>query len=275
MKRKGGENSVIMPRAFKKFLWVSIFAHLIVFSFIFHSPELFRLLPKKHAKITWLHLTKGTASDLSPFPFKKADGMPYSTLQEQKQALREISKKKKTKDGKIIEYPDRKRTSKEGGIDFKSKKGTRERTIDDALARVEEELKKREAEMEAAQIEKEGSGQSPYGSLDVREGEMNAALIAYYEELKRKINDQWITTPKTLEEGQYLRTTINVLIDSQGNIISASFESKSTDNSFDLSAMRAIEKAAPFPIPPEEIRREALTEGFLIEFNPRSVVGNY
>lgn len=264
-----------MPRAFKKFLWVSIFAHLIVFSFIFHSPEFFRLLPKKQTKITWLRLTKGTGSDLSPFPFKKAGGMPYSTLWEQKRALREISKKKKVKSKKTVEYPSRKRTSKEGGIDFKRKKGTRERTIDEALARVEEELKKREVEIEAAQIEKEGSGQSPYGSLDVQEGEMNPALIAYYEALKRRINDQWITTPKKLEEGQNLRATINVLVDAQGYIISASFESKSMDTSFNLSAMRAIEKAAPFPTPPEEIRREALTEGFLIEFNPRSVVGNY
>ena len=33
--------------------------------------------------------------------------------------------------------------------------------------------------------------------------------------------------------------------------------------------MRAVRGAAPFPTPPASIRKEALTEGFLIEFNPQ------
>ena len=109
--------------------------------------------------------------------------------------------------------------------------------------------------------------------MDIENGETNPVLIAYYEAVKKKINQEWITTPKTLEEGKQFRTQINVLIDSAGNIIQTEYELKSEDPSFDLSAMRAVERAAPFPPPPDEIKNEALTEGFLIEFNPRTVLG--
>lgn len=275
-----------MPTAFRKFLWVSIIVHLCSFLILIYSSKLLEFLPHKKTKITWVRLTKGTGENPSDSPFKKAKGMPESTLREQKEALKERARDKKGADPKSLEspvkkkplvqeYSEKKRTSPEGGIQFKSKPGTKERTIEDALARVSEQLEKRKVEIEAAQIEKEGTGQSPYGSLDVKNGETNPLLIAYYSAIKRKINEEWITTPKQTEEGEVLKTQINLMIDSQGKIISASFETKSGDTSFDASAMRAVERAAPFPIPPDEIKNEAITEGFLIEFNPRNVVGQF
>lgn len=272
-----------MPPLFKKFLWISLTAHITTFILLSFSPQFLRLLPEKKGKVTWVKLTKGTGKDSSISPFRKSKGMPYSTIREQKEALREIAKDKRGADKKSIPSdikrieagePTKQRTSREGGIDL-SKKSSRERTIDEALARVQEQLEKREVEIEAAQIEKEGSGQSPYGSLDTTEGETNPVLAAYYEAIKKKINQEWITTPKKQEEGQSLKTEINLKIDINGNIVSANYETQSGDPSFDLSAMRAVERSAPFPGPPEEIRGEVLSEGFLIEFNPRSVVGQY
>lgn len=273
-----------MPASFHKFLLVSGLFHVLFAVLFATSPELFHFFPRKEAKVTWVRLTKGTGLDSSPYPFKKSKGMPASTVREQKSALHEIAKDKQGKDAKSVQSPvhkkypvddlSKKRASPEGGVNLDAKKMPREKRMEDALARVEEELKKREVEMEAAQIEKEGQGQSPYGSLDVPEGELNPILVAYYAELKKRINQQWIVTPKKLEEGQVLKTTINVLIDEQGNLISAGYEMKSGDASFDLSAMRAIERAAPFPAPPETIKQEAVYEGFLIEFSPRSVVGS-
>lgn len=271
-----------MQTSFRKFLILSGVGHALLFSFILTSPEFFHFFPRKETKVTWIRLSKGTGLDASPF--KKTKEMPFSTIREQKAALKELAKDKTGKDQKSVQSPlakkypledlSEKRTSPDGGVNLDQKKAPRERRMDDALARVEEELKKRQVEIEAAQIEKEGKGQSPYGTLDVTDSELNPILIAYYGEVKKRINEQWIVTPKKLEEGQVLRAKISVLISSQGSLISAFYESKSGDPSFDLSAMRAIERAAPFPPPPDLIRDEAVYEGFLIEFSPRSVVGS-
>ncbi len=127
-------------------------------------------------------------------------------------------------------------------------------------------------EIEAAQIKDEGTGQSPDGSLEVT-GEVDAILAKYVGDIIRKVQAEWITTPKSQEGGQTLKAQVTVIIDSEGNLLSTSFESKSGDESFDLSAMRAVERSAPFPPPPLEIKDEVVSEGFLIEFSPRSVVG--
>lgn len=274
-----------MPESFRKFLAFSVGFHIVFLLLILYSPSLFDLLPHKKTKITWIKLTKGTGEQPSDAAFKKAKGMPESTLREQKEALKEKAKDKKGKDKKSLESPvkkkppveeySQKRASPDGAVQFKSKPGTEERKMEEALARVEQQLEKRKVEIEAAQIEKEGTGQSPYGSLDVTQGETNPVLVAYYEAVKRKINEQWITTPKQVEAGIVLKTQINVMIDSLGKLIEASYETRSGDSSFDLSAMRAVERAAPFPPPPQEIKDETITEGFLIEFNPRNVVGSF
>lgn len=268
----------------KKFLIISGVLHLAVLLFFLFSPDLARLLPQRQTKVTWIKLTKGTGEENSPNPYKKAQDMPQSTIREQQVALKEIPKDKKGSDKKSVESPVKKpppkdipipdkRVSPEGAIQFTPKKNPRERTIDDALARMQTQMKQRQIEIEAAQIKEPGGGQSPYGTLDTNTGETNPALVAYYIAIKKKINEQWITTPKQLPEGQSLKTGINVLIDAQGNVTSSSYETKSGDPSFDLSAMRAIERAAPFPPPPDEIKKEVVSEGFLFEFNPRSVVG--
>ncbi|MDO8520214.1 MAG: TonB family protein [Deltaproteobacteria bacterium] len=274
-----------MPQTFKKFIWYSMAVHAAFFIFILVSPDFAKFLPESKHKVTWVKLSKGTGSDPSLSPFKKSKGMPYSTVKEQKEALKEIAWDKKGSDMKSIASPTQKKeplpptkqkTAPQGGIDFTKKPADpNDRTIDDALARVQDELKKREVEIEAAQIEKEGTGQSPYGSLNMENGETNPALVAYFGEVKRKINEEWITTPKALAEGEVLKAEVNLIINALGGIVSATYETQSGNAAYDLSAMRAVERAAPFPPPPDIIRAEVLAEGFLIEFSPRSVVGQF
>lgn len=274
-----------MSGAFRKFLVYSVVGHVAVLLFMLLSPGFGAWLPKKPTKVTWVKLSKGTGENPSESPFKKSKNLPDSTIREQKEALKEIAKDKKGADQKSVESKkkpvekkppvDQKKTSPNGAINVQKKKPVKEQKIDDALARIEQQLQKREVEIEAAQIEKEGTGQSPNGSLDVTTSDINAVLIKYVGDIIRKIQSEWITTPKTLADGQVLKTQIVVTIDSQGHVISTSFETKSGDATFDLSAMRAVERAAPFPPPPDMIKDEAVSEGFLIEFNPRSVMGGH
>ncbi len=272
-----------MPTRFKKFLGVSAAVHFLAFLFILFSPAFSHLFPSRQTKITWIQLSKGTGEKPSDSSFKKAKGLPASTIREQKEALNEKAKDLTGKDihsqesankQKPEDQESQKKQAENGGIQFNEKKSEADRTIEEALARNEEEMKKRQVDIEAAQIEKEGVGQSPQGSLDAKTSETDPALVAYYEAVKKKINDEWITTPKETTGDQALKTQIVVQIDGQGNMISAEYQTKSGDDAFDLSTMRAIQRAAPFPPPPDTIRAEALSEGFLIEFNPKNGVNS-
>ncbi len=266
---------------FRKFLWWSAGLHAAFFLLISFYPTFFKLLPARKTKVTWVKLTKGFSDKTSDSAFKKANGLPESTIREQKKKKENTTDKKGADDKsqKSPIKPTEKKplipnTAANGGINPEAKPQPNDKTIEDALKRVQEELEKRNVEIEAAQVPKEGEGQSPEGSLENTTGETDPVLVAYYTLLKKKINDEWITTPKQLADGQAPKTQITVMIDAEGKLISAAYDLKSGDESFDLSAMRAIERASPYPIPPEQIKDEALTEGFLIEFNPKSVVGN-
>lgn len=266
-----------MPYQLKKLILYSALVHFSIVLIMFLNPKLFHLHFPHKEKITWVRLSKGMGN--SPYSYKKSKGMPESTIREQKQALKEISKDKKGQNKKSVQAAKKtsqpqetnKKTSPTGGVNFK--KTAQDQTIEEALAKVSEQLQRRQVDIEAAQIEKEGEGQSPYGTLNEENIETNPVLVAYYEAIKKKINEEWITTPKATSDGQSLKAAISVIIDGGGNVISTEIDLPSGDTSFDMSAMRAIQKASPLPIPPEEIRGEAISEGFLIEFNPRSVVG--
>lgn len=161
-----------------------------------------------------------------------------------------------------------KRTSDKGGVNIKKKKTKRtsktQQSINNALARIDNQLKQREVKLAMAQTKDGTSGQSPDGgSIGSK---IDKSLIQYYSAVKRKINRQWIATKGSYQET--LIAKIYVRIDARGNILRSSFRKTSGNGSFDSSAMRAIRGAAPFPSPPPSIRHEAVTEGFLIEFNP-------
>lgn len=273
-----------MPRRFKKFLYASVAVHLLMMLFVLFYSDILGLVPKPETKITWVKLAKGTAENPSTSSYKKSKNLPDSTIREQKDALKEIAKDKKGSDVKTAPseikkkndtpvVADQKKATPNGGVNL-NKKPVKPSNIDDALNRVQEQLEKREVQIEAAQIEKEGTGQSQYGSLTNDATDVNPELLAYYTAIKKKINEQWVVIPKTLADGQVLKTKVNVMVDASGNFTSATYDSKSGDESFDLSAMRAIERAAPFPPPPDSIKAEAVSEGFLIEFSPKSVVGS-
>lgn len=275
-----------MTTKLKKYLAISAIVHVVAFGVFLYWGDLFGLFPKKPTKITWVRLSKGTGENPSEHSFVKAKGLPETTISELKDPVKGKDKKgkdpksnladKKKPPSRVEEYRDKNKPKPDtGGVKIDPKKNAIDQKTDDALQRINEMMEKRRADIEAAQIKEEGTGQSPDGTLNASNTESDPELIAYYGALKRKINQEWITTPKLFENGASLKTEVNVLIDATGQIINVSFETKSGNVSFDLSAQRAVERAGPFPPPPDKIKDEALTEGFLIEFNPRNVVGTF
>ncbi|EKD41884.1 MAG: hypothetical protein ACD_73C00466G0001, partial [uncultured bacterium] len=116
-----------MPGSFKKFVIYSVVGHILLSLIFIYSPG-FNPFPKKTTKVTWIKLSKGTGENPSESPFKKAKGMPESTIREQKEALKEIAKDKKGTDQKSLESKQKpkektpvvteKKTSPEGGINI-------------------------------------------------------------------------------------------------------------------------------------------------------------
>lgn len=272
-----------MPRRFRTYILLSLFLHLVLFYFMWHAPA-FQFKMDKPYKITWIRLSKGDGGTNLEANLKNSKTLPASTIREQKFADMEQAKDEKGSDLKskrsetqktVTQKESQKRTAEDGGVDFFKKQRENKipqgkTQIDKALARIDQQLTQRQVDLSAAQAKDGDTGQSPWGGH--QGNTVDAALIQYYNAVKRKINREWVVSKSDFTGN--LRAKIVVLIDSSGNIIRSSYKTTSGNGSFDSSAMRAVRRAAPFPTPPESIRNEALAEGFLIEFNPQRVTGS-
>lgn len=268
-----------MQDKFRKYIVLSLLVHFLIFAILWLDPSFEKKIGKTY-KVTFVQLSKGDGGTSLSASFKNAKNLPTSTLREQKKALLHKSRSKKGSDLRthesqtkksVIQKWSEKRTSDKGGINIKkTKKPVKKTRISDALARIDQRLDQRKVKIEASQTKTTGeSGQSEFGGA--KGTRVDPALVQYYNTIKRKINREWVVSKS--EFSGPLRTKIVVMIDARGNILRSRFKRGSGNGSFDASAMRAVRRSAPFPSPPSSIRNEALSEGFLIEFNPNSVTG--
>lgn len=275
-----------MKRLQKKLFFNILLAfgmHVILLFLLIFVPSL-RFEDHAPKKVTWIKLSKGDGGNNLRANYKKIKGLPSSTIRDQKEALKKLARDKKGSD-KIskksntkLKYKSQKdkklslkRSSNQGGVNLnkKSNKTKRSSSTNDALARIDRILKQRKVQMGASQTKKGDSGQSRYGGD--RGTAIDPNLIKYYNSIKRKINREWMIAKKDFTGT--LVAKIVVRIDSRGYVLRTWYKKSSGDGSFDDSALRAVKNAAPFPVPPTSIRDEAVNEGFLIEFNPRTVTG--
>lgn len=270
-----------MQTLFQKFLIVSILAHLLILLVVVYSPS-FQRAYKPSNKVTWVKFSYGHGGTNIKAATKSLKHMPKSTLLEQKKAIKERkkagehakannSKSKVGKDTVKIKANNKNatkvgKTVKIGGKKTKSKIDSK---MDDALARVAALQKQRNVEIGAAQTKTTNTGQSPDGGEEGTKAGQD--LIVYYNKVRRKISKQWIVIKSDFAGS--LVSRIVVRIDVNGNIIDTRYKRSSGDGSFDASALRAIKRATPFPIPPGQIRQDLMKDGFEFVFNPKSVSG--
>lgn len=280
-----------MKNRFHRFVTYSFIGHVILIILLYVSPS-FHLPEPKETKVTWIKLSRGDGGTNTRAQLKEIKTLPDSTVREQREALKKLEllkKLKATKNAKKLEIPKAdvtkeivdKKTIKIGKKPLPPQKkpvAQKRSQIDDALAKIDEQLKNREdeilqikkTEVGVAQAKDKNTGQSVFGG---EEGNViDPALIQYYNAVKKKINREWILARQDVSGNMV--TKIVVMIDGSGHVTRTWFKKTSGDGSFDDSALRAIKKAAPYPSPPASIRKEALTEGFMIEFNPRTVTGS-
>jgi len=99
-------------------------------------------------------------------------------------------------------------------------------------------------------------------------GQQNEVLRLYCTEIWAKVRNHWVL-PEQLLDKTGLTSIVVVRIAQDGRVLKAEHEHKSGHALFDQSAMRAVQKASPFPPLPRALRPGPLEIG--IRFRPGEV----
>ncbi|MBI2342051.1 MAG: cell envelope integrity protein TolA [Deltaproteobacteria bacterium] len=245
-------------------VFYSAVAHILFIIILSLSPELRWPFGDRPLQMVWMELPRGTSEEIGT-GLKESEALPKSTIQEQKDLL----KQKEAEEPKDV----MKETVKQAKPVKQEKKLTKEeKKMKAALAKIDVKLKKRVVQPEAAQIGASGEGYK-YGTSDkpLRVPIDDPEYVKYQAMIRARIIQEWIIPMKLYElpEGQRPKARIVVIINESGEVVSTEWEQRSGDSSFDASCIRAIQRASPFDTPAEKLKWEAYNEGFLIEFDPR------
>ena len=254
--------------SFSRSVFISTIIHIVVIIFVLVFPSNFSIRPTPPIDLVWIELPKGSGEDI--YGLKDVKRLPETTIQQQEQEIKALKPIKEEKQA----MPEPKLDKTVSVTSAKPKKKTAKRSggINSALAKIDNRLKKREIP-EAAQVDSTGEGYK-YGTSDkpLRVARDDADLLKYRALVRARIMRQWVLPGALTQLTPDKRPTVRIIvnINKSGNVMSKSFAKRSNMESLNASAMRAIDRASPFPIPPERIKWEAFNEGFLVEFNARS-----
>lgn len=78
--------------------------------------------------------------------------------------------------------------------------------------------------------------------------------LAYFRQLDEKIRSNWTVPELALGNKENLMVQLRIVIEKDGSVSMVRMEKTSGNSYFDDSVLRAINKASPLPIPPEQLR---------------------
>lgn len=277
---------------FKTAIVLSGIIHLVLFVTLSIAPGISLPFKEKPLRIdvTWVELPKGTSEDIG-LGLKKAEGLPKSTIEEQRQQFQPEPVKQQTLKPELTAPPDVKQEPRPIGkkpeqrpqIDTSKmirqvpgakpivKGSPADRKIRDALAKIDKQLSGRQITPESGQVEAGQDGYK-YGTSNkpLRVSPSDPEYLKYQAMVRAKIIRAWIVpNVYSLDTGARYSARLEVVINDSGEVVSTHWAKSSGNSSFDQSAIRAVRNASPFPRPPERLAWEAYNEGFLVEFDPR------
>lgn len=211
-------------------------------------------------EMVWVEIPRGLSEEIET-GLKESKDLPKSTIQEQKDIL-------KQQEQKVSAMPEPIKKGLKEKPKPEKKLTPAEKKMRDAIAKIDQNLKNRVIQPEAAQVGSSGEGYK-YGTSDkpLRVPIDDPEYVKYQSMVRFKIIQEWIVPMKYEESRPQAR--IIVMIAENGEIISTEWDTHSGDTSFDASCIRAIKRASPVDAPPERLKWEAYNEGFLIDFYPR------
>ncbi len=274
----------------QQYLYWSCALHAAVFLAFIIAPVLNLSKHKlSQEKIVWVNIPKGTAEQWGS-PVKKSTALPKTTIQEQKKALEsppvgvpnpaqmtyappiaqplpKLPTPEKVEPQKKIppvkEVPKTAKPPRRTGHPMSR--------IDQALARMQKEVSTKKAEPEAGQVPEEQAGGFSIGNTTGAYVPPNdPEYVLYQMKIRKRIMDQWIVPLKFTQEAMGLICRITVHINAEGEVVQKEWDQHSGNEAYDLSAMRAVERASPLDVPPDRLKPEVLNEGFSVEFRPQA-----
>ncbi|MBI4196608.1 MAG: TonB C-terminal domain-containing protein [Deltaproteobacteria bacterium] len=255
-----------MEITLRKSLYWSLACHLVAFFLLIFSPYLpFKPYRHHEQKITWITLPKGVTGTFGA-SMKKSEGLPKTTIEDQK---REIPEMKKGKEDSNMIYSGPKKS-------LRGPKTAEEKAMEKILAKASQEVASRKAAIpEAAQIPVGENGGFPEG---VTAGSQvppdDPELLLYKMKVTKIIMEEWFPSYKLRDPNLGLICRLIVRINERGEAIETIWDQKSGNGSYDASALRAVQKALPLPLPPEKLRWELAQEGILFDFNPAALAAS-
>ncbi len=251
-------------------IFYSAVAHIVLLVLISFVPGL-KLRGHKPLQMVWVELPRGMSDELGT-GLKEAEGLPKSTIQEQKELLKQ--KELKEPDETVMKEPVKPDKKKALPPPPKPEKklSSEQKKIKDALSKIDKQLENRVVQPEAAQLGGSGEGYK-YGTSDkpLKVSIDDPEYVKYQAMIRSRIIQEWIVPARYSEmaEGTRPKAMLVVMINEDGDVISTEWEQRSGDPSFDASCARAVQRASPFEVPAEKLKWEAYNEGFLVEFDPR------
>jgi len=83
---------------------------------------------------------------------------------------------------------------------------------------------------------------------------LSPELLDYFRRLEEKVRSSWILPGTLVRNAAKLEVELRIVIEKDGRVSEARIEKGSGNPYFDDSVERAIRKASPLPVPPEQLR---------------------
>ena len=88
----------------------------------------------------------------------------------------------------------------------------------------------------------------------VGSGRVSPETLAYFRALDERIRENWTVPELASSDSRNLIVQIRITIEQDGRVTNVRMEKTSGNPYFDDSVLRAITKASPLPVPPEQLR---------------------
>ena len=257
------------PSSFAPFFCFSFILHLLLFFLISLNLDFnFFLLNKKKPlrirqaiRVDSIGLPELIPPSSTPQgPSQQVEKSKKSPTAPPPQALKTKKKRKKPLKKKT-KAPPPKKTVKKAPPPKKKKPEDRKRQAIEKLKalrqieKMQQEAQEQQASYKGQQISKGNA----------RRGEVvkNFEMVQYFTSLKARINMYW-SLPQELAR-QSLRAKIYVRISDQGAVLNRFIMEASGNEEFDARVLESVDRAGPFPPPPESVKNH-LTQGVVFIF---------
>ncbi|MBP2678205.1 MAG: tolA protein, partial [Deltaproteobacteria bacterium] len=95
----------------------------------------------------------------------------------------------------------------------------------------------------------EGGGGGAQGSV-----RLSPELLDYFRRLEESVRSSWVLPAALVRDAAKLVVELRIVIEKDGRVSAERIERGSGNSYFDDSVLRAIRKASPLPVPPEQLR---------------------